>query len=265
METKQLDRVESCSHLNPKPSSSSPSSSTSSASSTSDDDDFIQLDPIELEKSISRQNTPHGLTVGEGVLVQEQLQRPSKSSTDGDDIGRLSTVDLPISIAAGNPFMAADSPYAVTSSPPVQVMVKSDVPDPYRIPSSVFARTTAPVAPMDWSVASNESLFSIQGGNYSFSRDHVLLMGKAGEDTAFPGPYDPFPPPPMSAPKRLLEKEAAAGFSGDVAIKKTLSKSDYGDSDLGIQESSSPALKSSSTARRSDGSGASVHSFVFPM
>lgn len=261
METKQLDHVESCSHLNPKASSPFPSSSASSASSTSYDDDFIQLDPIELEKSISGQNTRHSLSV-EGL---EQLQRPSKSSTDGEDIGRLSTVDLPISIAAGNPFMAADSPYAVTTSPPAQVMVKSDVPDPYRIPSSVFARTTAPAAPMDWSVASNESLFSIQGGNYSFSRDHVLLMGKAGEEMAFPGPYDPFPPPPMSAPKRLLEKEVAAGYSGDKAIKKSLSKSGYGDSDLGIQESSSPALKSSSAARRSDGSGASVHSFVFPM
>ncbi|KAK2663263.1 hypothetical protein Ddye_001837 [Dipteronia dyeriana] len=51
--------------------------------------------------------------------------------------------------------------------------------DPKRIPSAVFAsRSTTPV---EWSVASNESLFSIQLGNGSFSRDHVYMLYKSGE------------------------------------------------------------------------------------
>jgi len=39
---------------------------------------------------------------------------------------------------------------------------------PYRIPSHVFARTTS-TAPVEWSIVSNESLFSIHIGNNSFT------------------------------------------------------------------------------------------------
>ncbi|URE23427.1 hypothetical protein MUK42_26295 [Musa troglodytarum] len=57
-------------------------------------------------------------------------------------------------------------------SPPVQAMEKSDAADPNRIPSSVFARSKSNT-PMEWSVASNESLFSIHVGNSSFSKENV--------------------------------------------------------------------------------------------
>ncbi|KAM7267269.1 hypothetical protein ACFE04_009435 [Oxalis oulophora] len=52
--------------------------------------------------------------------------------------------------------------------------------DPNRIPSSVFGSKPAG-GTMEWSVASNESLFSIQMGNTSFSRDHVSMLYKSGE------------------------------------------------------------------------------------
>lgn len=58
-------------------------------------------------------------------------------------------------------------------SPPVQVMEKSDPADPNRIPSSVFERSKS-TTPMEWSVASNESLFSIHVGNSSFSKENVV-------------------------------------------------------------------------------------------
>ncbi|RWW01597.1 hypothetical protein BHE74_00045459 [Ensete ventricosum] len=59
-------------------------------------------------------------------------------------------------------------------SPPAQVMEKSDdAADPNRIPSSVFARSKS-TTPMEWSVASNESLFSIHVGNSSFSKENVV-------------------------------------------------------------------------------------------
>lgn len=46
--------------------------------------------------------------------------------------------------------------------------------DPYRIPASIFS--SKPSTPMEWSVASNESLFSIHVGNDSF-----IMMQKSGE------------------------------------------------------------------------------------
>lgn len=52
--------------------------------------------------------------------------------------------------------------------------------DPSRIPSSVFAGK--PSSAMDWSVASNESLFSIHVGNNSFSREQYLLMLNKSEE-----------------------------------------------------------------------------------
>ncbi|CAN0871127.1 hypothetical protein LINGRAHAP2_LOCUS9755 [Linum grandiflorum] len=60
---------------------------------------------------------------------------------------------------------------AVTQPPPAT--------DAYRIPSEVFSRTKS--SPTDWSVASNESLFSINTGNMSFTKEHALLFAKSGE------------------------------------------------------------------------------------
>lgn len=65
-----------------------------------------------------------------------------------------------------------------TKSPPVQTMGHPPGYDPNRIPSSVFS--TKVTNPSDWSVASNESLFSIHMGNNSFSRDQ-FLFAKSGE------------------------------------------------------------------------------------
>ncbi|OIW12345.1 hypothetical protein TanjilG_32461 [Lupinus angustifolius] len=65
---------------------------------------------------------------------------------------------------------------SVTQSPPMQTMSPSGY-DPNRIPSSIFSSPK----PMEWSVQSNESLFSIHIGNASFSRDHVFALNKSGE------------------------------------------------------------------------------------
>lgn len=62
-------------------------------------------------------------------------------------------------------------------SPPVQTMEQPEGYDPNRIPASVFSTSS----PGDWSGASNESLFSIQMGNNSFSKDYAILFGKSGE------------------------------------------------------------------------------------
>lgn len=51
--------------------------------------------------------------------------------------------------------------------------------DPNRIPVSIFS--SKPSNPMEWSTASNESLFSIHVGNNSFSREHFNFFTKSGE------------------------------------------------------------------------------------
>ncbi|KAL6325397.1 hypothetical protein AAG906_023242 [Vitis piasezkii] len=69
---------------------------------------------------------------------------------------------------------------STTQSPPIQTMGRSGGYDPNRIPSSVFA--SKPTTPLEWSVASSESLFSIHVGNASFSTEFAQL-GKSGELT----------------------------------------------------------------------------------
>nr|GMC99339.1 circumsporozoite protein-like [Ipomoea batatas] len=49
--------------------------------------------------------------------------------------------------------------------------------DPNRIPLSVFGSRSS--APMEWSVASTESLFSIHVGNNSFSRDRAMSLSRS--------------------------------------------------------------------------------------
>ncbi|KAH7529520.1 hypothetical protein FEM48_Zijuj05G0192700 [Ziziphus jujuba var. spinosa] len=69
-----------------------------------------------------------------------------------------------------------------TQSPPVQMMERpgdANTPE-YKLPSYVFARTST-TAPMEWSVTSNESLFSIHMGNMSFTGDQLYFLGKSGE------------------------------------------------------------------------------------
>lgn len=50
--------------------------------------------------------------------------------------------------------------------------------DPSRIPASIFSK---PSTPREWSMASNESLFSIHVGNTSFSKDQFFMMYRSGE------------------------------------------------------------------------------------
>ncbi|KAL2552205.1 uncharacterized protein Fot_05824 [Forsythia ovata] len=64
-------------------------------------------------------------------------------------------------------------------SPPVQSMGRPAGYDPNRIPASIFSAKKTGTT--EWSVASNESLFSIHMGNNSFSRDHAMFLCKSGE------------------------------------------------------------------------------------
>ncbi|XVE68301.1 hypothetical protein DITRI_Ditri09bG0056500 [Diplodiscus trichospermus] len=92
------------------------------------------------------------------------------------------------------PLGKSQQPNQVKSSTPFRVSfvssneLSTDIPMPAggqgyvpnRIPSSIFGK---PATPMDWSTASNESLFSIHVGNGSFSKDQFFMLYKSGELT----------------------------------------------------------------------------------
>ncbi|KAJ6318061.1 hypothetical protein OIU76_013579 [Salix suchowensis] len=159
-----------------------------------------------------------------------------------------------------------------TQSPPVQVMERPGGYDPFRIPSSIFESNKGP-APMDWSVASNESLFSIHVGNNSFSRDHVLLFGDLGlsGDIRQSGELIMFSPPP---PKAMV---ATDNQSSDPAMGTHKQKGGAnGVADNTIKDpaefkneenkpSQAVSWKSPRASRLSYESGDSVESFSFPI
>ncbi|MED6146834.1 hypothetical protein PIB30_038310 [Stylosanthes scabra] len=99
-----------------------------------------------------------------GTNYASSSESPVKSKVDNKPIV------TPPSFQAYSAQKRNDFP--ATSRPPVQVMDRSSGYDASRIPSSIFEK---PANPLDWSCASNESLFSLNVGNVSFNRDHVFL------------------------------------------------------------------------------------------
>lgn len=164
-----------------------------SSSSSSSDEDSFQLDASELIKSV-----PNASNHGDAQLASEV------------DVGRGETT----SIKAGG--------VGVTQSPPNQVIVMEA--DPHRIPSSVFARSKS-TTPMEWSLASNESLFSINVGNSSFSRDNIFL-GRSGELSNLPSSSAQFTPSPTVGNSDAKSWELKEGIENpgptEVANAKTM-------------------------------------------
>ncbi|GMJ09571.1 hypothetical protein HRI_004626300 [Hibiscus trionum] len=108
----------------------------------------------------------------------------------------------------------------VTQSPPIQVMDRQVAEfDPSRIPSVVF-ETSKSTAHMDWSYASNDSLFSIKVGGTSFARDHTL--NKKAEELSkgecmalIPSPFVA----PMEDTKSFEYDESKETKASDDAVK----------------------------------------------
>lgn len=159
-----------------------------------------------------------------------------------------------------------------TESPAIQMMDRSGGYDPSRIPSSVFARSKSNIE-LEWSVASNESLFSLHLGNNSFSRDHILTLGDFGKPEATKsgelfGFSPPAPAPVVETEINRIEegRESAAEGVADENIKDTerASSEDYSEGRVPppTVSSKSPSL---ALSHLSDGSGASTRSFAFPI
>lgn len=105
----------------------------------------------------------------------------SQTSLDSDD--NMENLEESSNVGGSSPtwsfhsgtFMQSPTPQSMSPNPNPNFEY-----DPSRIPSSVFA--SKPTSPMEWSVQSNESLFSLHLGNYSFSKDQFFAFSsKSGE------------------------------------------------------------------------------------
>lgn len=175
----------------------------------------------------------------------ENLDEDDFFQIDGPILGStLSFADNAAISSSSHP--SSHPPTDPKQSPAVQAMSRApdQCPDPKRIPSSVFARSKSK-SPTDWSVTSNESLFSINVGNASFSKDHFFLYGKSGDLGNPNDPLAPLPPlprlSPSSSPMRTEVATAQAKVKPD-----GVDNTDY----------------NNSISHRSD---ASATSFAFPM
>ncbi|XP_031492857.1 uncharacterized protein LOC116259270 isoform X2 [Nymphaea colorata] len=175
-----------------------------------------------------------------------------------------------------------------------QAISEAETYDPGRIPSSVFSRHQSSMD-VEWSVASNESMFSIQVGSASFSRDHVFNFSKSGDlNGLISGPGHSITPEKDTAsgdqsPDICSDQNAAPAaivpetFHDDIESEKA---SPIGEQQPEVHAISSPehapllqenivgggtlpttlaVPRTTSMARPSDSSGASIQSFAFPI
>lgn len=160
-------------------------------------------------------------------------------------------------------------------SPPRQVMERDEEViegDPNRIPAHVFDRTKSS-AP-EWSVCSNESLFSIHMGAMSFTREQMNWLGKSGE-LGLMGEHEhdidfTSNEPPSSQVNAKNAEAAAADPMRDVIVEETITTSKNNNSPspptTSIPETSTSTFKMPTRPTTpSRHSTDSMKSFAFPM
>ncbi|PKU63069.1 hypothetical protein MA16_Dca026475 [Dendrobium catenatum] len=194
---------------------------------------------------------------------REQSSSSSDSDSDEDDFFQLQSTELggtstkPPTVPVFVDKEISVSAKFVSRKPPPPA--RYDVPDPNRIPMSVFARNTATTSPKDWSVASNDSLFSIQMGNSSFSREQgMFVMGRSedlGNLTSAPLDYPPPRPP----------RVAVEGKSKLVDMNE-VKEEEVEEEGMKEKEKTTGYPLVDSTSRQSDSSSnTSFGSFAFPV
>ena len=157
-------------------------SSSSSESSTED--------PFEISAKATSKSPAAAGTVGPPSLSKDtQLASnhsnkdiPASSMPNHERSSHGSAGQPTAQVVSGRSTESGLPNKSSTQFLPVQVMERPGDPasSQYRIPSYVFARTKSTV-PMEWSTASNESLFSIHTGNMSFTKEQFNWLVKSGE------------------------------------------------------------------------------------
>ncbi|RLN33779.1 actin cytoskeleton-regulatory complex protein pan1-like [Panicum miliaceum] len=209
-----------------KPGKKEPSSPSCASSEDIDDDEFFQIEGPILGSTLS---------FGQNPVITDVRQQSSSSSDHG-----------------------SHAPTDPKQSPSVQAMSRApdERPDPKRIPSSIFARSKSS-SPTDWSVTSNESLFSINAGNASFSKDHFFLYGKSGELSNPNDPLAPLPPLPRPSTSSSPMRSEKAKITVQASAKLKPAATREGD-----QDGDGTTDYIHSLSHRSD---ASATSFAFPI
>ncbi|XP_006658487.1 uncharacterized protein LOC102713009 [Oryza brachyantha] len=192
--------------------------------------------------------TPAHAKREKGAAASSSSSPSSEEEIDEDDFFHIEGPILSTQYSLSVPPAAADEDGGGAAR-------SAERPDPKRIPSSVFARSKS-TTPTDWSVTSNESLFSINVGNASFSKDHLFLYGKTGE---LGNLNDPLPPLPKLSPSSSPMK---GGEVAAAAEKASTSREKAGGRGLADRNGEDSADYVHSSSHRSD---ESTTSFAFPI
>jgi hypothetical protein len=213
-----------------KSSGSSSSSSASSLDLDAIDQTVFNGPPLESEKD-------HGLEI-EGPTSPADLSDPSPVWSNQSGSG--------------------------TQSP--QVAGRLAGYDPNRIPSSIFSSKAT--TPMEWSVASNESLFSIHIGNSSFSRDHFIMFNnRSGElprtDELMATPATGLPR--LTASEYDKSKSAAVATEASDQTPNIFWRGSQKDDNKGRGSPADDVRFYNTISYRSDESNTSTRSFHFPL
>ncbi|KAL5728310.1 hypothetical protein ACHQM5_001409 [Ranunculus cassubicifolius] len=233
--------------LEKKSEPSSPSSS-SSASSDSFDENFFLMDDNDPRKSDVQGEEGLHQSLTEIITPVSSPVSPRRSILH-DSAGSVESTSQSIS---------------PKQSPPLQVMDRLDPPDPNRIPLEIFARTKS-TSPVEWSMQSNESLFSIHMGNNSFSRDQIFLIGRSQElgktEDMFKFPNNTVE---ISNPGSITTSDKKSAGLGVAEVAAETMKEVIRENAERNKETKSAGTPPS-ISHRSEGSTNSTMSFAFPI
>ncbi|PPS00490.1 hypothetical protein GOBAR_AA20167 [Gossypium barbadense] len=197
---------------------------SSEDSGSSNDSDALSeiLNSIEGTKS----NGNSGIIKGSGNKNDVEIHKGPKDESGRSNLSEVAQGEIDRSKGSTSnsqvPIVAQES--ALTQSPPIQVMDRGvEEYDPYRIPSAVFSVSKSS-APMDWSLASNDSLFSIKVGSTSFARD-LIQNKETARGVEKPGEVKALIPFPAVAPTYTenfeFDKSKETVVSDDAVKDKT--------------------------------------------
>ncbi|XP_074381172.1 uncharacterized protein LOC141723024 isoform X2 [Apium graveolens] len=119
------------------------------------------------------ETTNHHGKDADNAINEDGTAESSKYSKSSSSLSSYSSATYESPLQTASPVQAPD----------VQIMERPEDIARDRIPASVFE--SKPSTPTAWSAVSNESLFSIQIGTHSFSRDQFLTMSEDKFDELF--------------------------------------------------------------------------------
>ncbi|KAK8565993.1 hypothetical protein V6N13_021063 [Hibiscus sabdariffa] len=199
------------------------------------------------------------------MLQSSASSSSSSSSSRNQNLEKSELIELstPLNVpSASSNEQSSDNDMHAEQAP------AGDVPN--RIPSSIFS--TQPATPTEWSITSNESLFSIHIGTNSCSKEQFLALFKSGEltklDEQIIAQGDVLPSL-KALTEMAVEENVGKGCSGAKGTPPTVVRTSEvaGDDDGHSHKLKFPAeFHNSSRTRSISGlSDESTFSFAFPV